>query len=230
MNHKSKEISTMEKSCRVKIGAVIPRYQNEASEMEIAVIAPAAITADGTFDAEALKKSKIKVDEAFLRKQQENQDSLLSMVDDIIIKLSPPFDNAVVTPEFAGCLVSSNCAIIRIGNTSELDPRYLSAFLASSGTKKELEESANGTLKRIRTSDLSGIEIPLVHLEYQKKIVELHTLKQKLKDFDPWKALFSEASSIDPDIDAIFSDLYQNVMSLKTNIQRLKEKNHAQTQ
>ena len=174
-------------------------------------------------------KSKIKVDEAFLRKQQENQDSLLSMVDDIIIKLSPPFDNAVVTPEFAGCLVSSNCAIIRIDNTSELDPRYLSAFLASSGAKKTLEASAEGMMRRIRTSDLSDIEIPLVHREYQKKIVKFYALKQELNDFDLWKELFND-SSIDSDMDAIFSALYRDVLSLKTNIQRLKEKNHAQTQ
>jgi restriction endonuclease S subunit len=220
----------MKKSYHVKIGSVISRYQNEASETEIAVIAPAAITANGTFDAEVLMKSKIKVDEVFLKKQQEKQDSFLSQVDDIIIKLSPPFDNAVVTPEFAGCLVSSNCAIIRIENTSELDPRYLSAFLASSGPKKMLEESEHGLLKRIYTSNLNKIEIPLIHREYQEKIVEFYALKQKLNDFDLWQEIFSESSSIDPDIDAIFSDLYQDVLSLKTNIQRLKEKNHAQTQ
>ena len=62
------------------------------------VITPKAILSDGTIDVAEIPTEKLKV---------EADANKITAVGDIVIKLSTPYDSAIITEETAGCLIPS---------------------------------------------------------------------------------------------------------------------------
>jgi len=109
---------------------------------------------------------------------------------DIIVKLSAPYNAAVIDKEHEGMLISSFCAVIRIIDEFELDKWYLVAFLNSEIAQTQLKNSVAGSVMNVLSSGkLYDLEIPLPSKEKQqeignlfKKIVKNRTLiKQMIK-------------------------------------------------
>ena len=109
---------------------------------------------------------------------------------DIIVKLSAPYNAAVIDKEHEGMLISSFCAVIRIIDEFELDKWYLVAFLNSEIAQTQLKNSVAGSVMNVLSSGkLYDLEIPLPPKEKQqeignlfKKIVKNRTLiKQMIK-------------------------------------------------
>lgn len=124
------------------------------------VLIPKAITSDGFISLEDMAEETLKA---------EPPEDRVTKVGDIVIKLSTPFDSALVTEETAGCLVPSFCAIIR--NSGELDLGYLRAFLASKYCKDQLKGKVAGAVMSILSiGKIRTIEVPVVSMEEQKAI------------------------------------------------------------
>lgn len=124
------------------------------------VIVPKAITQDGYIDADELPVEDLKMLPDSKR---------LTEIDDIVIKLSTPFDSALITEETVGCLVPSFCAIIRSKGT--LDLNYIRAFLASNYCKEQLRAKVTGAVMSILSiGKIQTINIPVPDMSEQIRI------------------------------------------------------------
>lgn len=133
------------------------------------VVIPKAITSDGFISIEDMPEEKLK---------SEPPKDRITKVDDIVIKLSTPFDSAIVTEETAGCLVPSFCAIIR--NNGNLNLDYLRAYLASKYCKEQLKSRVTGAVMSILSiGKIKSIDIPVPNLDEQKRIGERYRSVQE---------------------------------------------------
>lgn len=136
------------------------------------VIVPKAILAEGTIDVTELPEEDLKViaDEKRITKEG-----------DIVIKLSTPYNAALIDEESANCIVPSFCAIVRypVG----IDVNYLLAFLNSSSCKNQLKQQVAGAMMTVLSvGKVSNVLMPKPDLTEQKRIGQ-HYIKtqQKLK-------------------------------------------------
>ncbi len=110
----------------------------------------------------------------------------LTQEGDIIVKLSAPYNAAIIDKEHEGMLVSSFCSIIR--KTENIDKRYLVAFLNSNIAQKQLENSVSGTMMSILSNGkLNDLRVLVPSNAKQKEIGEFfektiknRTLLQKI--------------------------------------------------
>lgn len=158
----------------------------EAVAEERRVIIPKVILSDGTIDVSEIPVEKLKV------VADENK---LTRVGDIVIKLSTPYDSAIITEESAGCLIPSFCAIIR---SNGINREYLQAFLSTTNCKNQLKNQVAGAVMSILSvGKLGNVEIPFPDEAEQlrigegyiktqeklvalKRILELETMKNDL--------------------------------------------------
>ena len=90
---------------------------------------------------------------------------------DIIIKLSSPYDNAIVTGDAEGLLVPSFCAIIRIRDTEKYDQRFIAGYLNSGMIKEKLLMGVNSSaMSMVRMKALEELEIDIPDIEFQTDI------------------------------------------------------------
>lgn len=133
------------------------------------VVIPKAITSDGFISIADMPEENLKVDAPVDRITREN---------DIVIKLSTPFDSAIVTKETEGCVVPSFCAIIRNGDTLDLD--YLRAFLVSQSCKEQLKAKVSGAVMSILSiGKIKSVEIPMAAENLQHHIGERYREAQE---------------------------------------------------
>lgn len=126
------------------------------------VVIPKAITSEGFISIEDMPEEVLKV---------EPSKDRITAVNDIVIKLSTPFDSAIVTEETAGCVVPSFCAVIRSKGTLDLD--YLRAFLTSKLCKEQLKAKVTGAVMSILSiGKIQTVEIPVPDDAKQKEIGE----------------------------------------------------------
>ena len=93
----------------------------------------------------------------------------ITEVDDIVIKLSTPYDSATITEETVGCIVPSFCALLR--NIKGVDKDYLQAFLSSKLCKEQLKSKVIGSVMTILSvGKIKDIEIPVPAIEEQEEI------------------------------------------------------------
>lgn len=154
---------------------------------ERGVIIPKCINSDGTINAEEIPIESLKaaVDPA-----------KLTAAGDIVMKLSTPYDAAIIDEDSAGCVVPSFCA--RIRNIGDANVEYLLAFLNSEACKSQLRSQISGAvmtvlsvgkIKRVRIplpSKVQQEEIGRQYMETQKKlkivrkIIELEAKKNDI--------------------------------------------------
>lgn len=135
--------------------------------ISVRVIMPKAITAEGLINEADLIEEDIKVKDINNHSNKMDIESTSSVdkkyftkVNDIVVKLSAPFDSATITKETQGCVVPSFCAIIRNRDLVNLD--YLQAFLNSRLCKDQLKSKVSGSVNTILTiGKIKDIEIPI---------------------------------------------------------------------
>ena len=126
------------------------------------VIVPKSILPDGSILDEDMPEEGFRV---------EVGPKYLAEAGDIVMKLSTPYDAAVVTEEEAGCVVPSFCAIIR--SSGILDPAYLLAFLNSASCKDQLKSMVAGAvMAMLSVGKIRNVLIPVPKEEEQKKLGE----------------------------------------------------------
>jgi len=123
------------------------------------IMIPKCILSDGTIDVSELPVEKLK---------SPADEKKITRAGDIVIKLSTPYDSAIVTEDAAGCLVPSFCAIIRC---NEVKKEYLQAFLSTTGCKNQLKNQVAGAIMTILSvGKLGNVDVPDADEETQIKI------------------------------------------------------------
>ena len=96
-------------------------------------------------------------------------DKKLTHEGDIVVKLSAPYNAVIIDKDHEGMLVSSFCSIIR--NVTQVDKKYLVAFLNSDIAQNQLKNSVVGTVMSILSNGKLGeLEIPVPSKEKQEAI------------------------------------------------------------
>lgn len=98
---------------------------------------------------------------------------------DIVIKLSSPYDSALISSEQAGIAIPSFCAVIRV-KEGEYDRRYLTAVLNTEVVRKGLAARVAGSIRpMIRISDLKDLDLPMINKEDMEAIGKAYLLSGK---------------------------------------------------
>lgn len=93
---------------------------------------------------------------------------------DIVIKLSTPYESALITKKDEGLLVTSFCAIIR-GVNKNYDNYFINAFLNTNHVRKILKYSTTGlNTPLLRINNLKNLEIPKINLNKQLTLSQTH--------------------------------------------------------
>ena len=181
------------KECNIKLigGQIMSRittkFEDSEKYGEIKVVIPKSICADGTVNIDDLAEETLKV---------APDEKRITKVDDIVLKLSTPYDAAIIDEDSAGCIVPSFCAIIQYPDT--IDKYYLLAYLNSETCKEQLKQQVAGaTITVLSVGKVSNVQIPLIDIEEQKKIGRAYyETQQKLKLLNEIIKLESERNSI----------------------------------
>lgn len=157
----------------VVVGQILTRVVSKNNEGEtVSVMMPKSIVA-GTVIKEDLG-------EVILAKAVDPDK--YTRAGDVVIKLSTPYDAAYVMEAEAGLLLPSFCAAIRIMEGSEIDAKYLSAFINSSYVKEQLTTKVVGSARpMIKVTDIRTLKIPKVSARDMKDIGEAYILSGEKK-------------------------------------------------
>ncbi|MDO4167926.1 MAG: hypothetical protein Q4D32_11040 [Eubacteriales bacterium] len=103
--------------------------------------------------------------------------SRLTVVDDIIIKLTTPYGCALITEEDEDLVVPSYCMICRDFNPGEVDLDYLVGYL-NTGYARELFTAgvAATTNSMLKPKDVHRIPVPMPPLDEQRMLGRLYRL------------------------------------------------------
>ena len=158
------------------------------------ILSPKAIY-DGAIDHSLLRSVKL---------EKEVKEKFLTSKDDVIMKLSSPYDCCVIErSEDCGLIVPSFSLIIR-GIQSPYDPYFIMAFLSSRCAWNQIEKK-HASLSIIRKETIADLEIPALsrprireisrmyreHMEFRKLCSEIIGLEKERND-----ALFQETEEI----------------------------------
>lgn len=89
---------------------------------------------------------------------------------DIIIKLSSPYDSALITDEQEGIVIPSFCAAIRVKENA-YNKNYLTAILNTKIVRDSLAARVAGSIRpMIRVMDLKDLELPSIPTEDMEEI------------------------------------------------------------
>jgi len=110
-----------------------------------------------------------KVDNQFITKENE-----------IVMRLFAPLQPVLITAAFAGYVVPSQFAIIRV-NSKDILPDYLCYYLSQQNVLNGLATMDSGQATRgIKISTLSDVQIPMVEVNRQKTIIAIAGLQRKI--------------------------------------------------
>jgi len=148
------------------------------------IILPKDITENNGIEFKSTISVKIPNPEKFLL--QNGEVLLQSRGKFIAVVYNPPTDT-----EF----VASSLLLRIIPTTSKVLPKYISLYLNSFVGQSELKRLSGGTATQIITkSELEKLEIPIVSLETQKKLIAIST------EFDNWQNLHSRQLDLQKNI------------------------------
>ncbi len=90
---------------------------------------------------------------------------------DVVMKLTTPYDVGYVHKSQSGLIVSSHCVIIRLMDDCELDGKFLAYLLNSPYAMDYFRSVTSGAATAmLKVKDISGIPIPKVPMDEQKKL------------------------------------------------------------
>lgn len=133
------------------------------------VIIPKAVLSDGTIDVSVLPTENLKTPADKKR---------LTQINDIVIKLSSPYDAAIIDEQSADCLVPSFCAIIK--SSDDVDVNYLLAFLNSNFCKEQLKVNVAGSIMTVLSvGKVASVQMPVPEKKEQVEIGMSYRKTQK---------------------------------------------------
>ena len=117
---------------------------------------------------------------------------------DIVIKLSSPYDCALITGEDTGLIVPSFCALIKKVDSAVVYPAYLVGVLNSQVTQSRLIAGINSSaMAMVRQKSLVELEITLPDYAHQKTVGKAYWAscrkKAKLQEMVAYQQRVSDA-------------------------------------
>lgn len=105
-----------------------------------------------------------------------------TLENDVVMKLTTPYDVGFVGEEYSSIVVSSHCAIIRVKDSESVDGRFLAYFLSSPYAKDYLRSITSGAATAmLKIKDIAGIPVPLLPIEEQRQLGEIFTAFSRKK-------------------------------------------------
>ena len=152
-------------------GTIMPRIQikdgDDTEGCMKKVLVPKAIS-NGRVNHEDVAEYLIKKDAGLGR---------MTVVDDIVIKLTTPYECALITMEDEDLIVPSYCMILREFDTEKVDLDYLVGYLNTEYAKAQFSAGvAAATNSMLKMKDVQAIKVPLPPLEKQKRLGRLYRL------------------------------------------------------
>ena len=146
--------------------------KGEESIGSVKVIIPKCIQQDGSIRVEDMPEEQLR-GLADARKIVNDGD--------IVMKLSSPYDAALVDKDVEGCIVPSFCAIVRHGK--DIDTGFLLAFLNSEFCKEQLRIQVSGSaMSVLSVGKVANVKIPIPSIDKQKEIGDAFIeVQRKLK-------------------------------------------------
>ena len=163
--------TTMEElKIEVISGTVLNRVRVDKGHKEsvdLKVMMPKAIT-DG-INLDTLEDITVAVDSIANRKIKTTH------VQDIILKLTTPYDSVFITEEDQGFVVPSYFAILRYFDPRVINPRYVAFILNSTYGKEQLTAMTTGTpTAMLKIKDVLSFPVPMLPIEKQKLLGDLY--------------------------------------------------------
>ena len=110
--------------------------------------------------------------------------SRMTVVDDVVVKLTTPYECALITMEDEDLIVPSYCLILRDFDPKEIDLHYLVGYLNTESAKEQLVTRVSaGYNSMIKMKDVQEIPVPILPMEEQKylgRLYRISTEKQML--------------------------------------------------
>lgn len=148
----------------IATGQIMNRITYKAEEhpdenaIEIGVLVPSAMSG-GVVHKENLGTAILKKSPA---------ESKITMKEDIIIKLSSPYDCVMVTHKDEGLLIPSYCGVLRGINSNIVYPKFLAGYLNSDYARNQLLMGVNSSsTAMVRQRSLQELELLLPVMEEQ---------------------------------------------------------------
>ncbi|MFR7591368.1 MAG: hypothetical protein ACLUVC_08000 [Longibaculum sp.] len=157
----------------IKNGQILTRYCNRDAidGTKIKVITPGSIS-NGIINHEDLGENTLKED-------IEQSKLMVAEPGDIIIKLSTPYDSAIVREEDKGLVIPSFCAMIRCNEGVNKD--YVLAVLNNKKSVDKLVNDISGIgMRVIKIGSIRELEIPDISIDKQEVIGSLY--RESLKE------------------------------------------------
>lgn len=165
------------------------KSKEEQAVIETAkAVIPKAITGGIIDDNELADVQLVKVVDANKR----------TAVGDIVVKLSTPYDSAVVATGQTDLIATSFCALIK-GLSNNYLPEFVCAYLNTQMVKEKLKATTSGsTIPLLRVGDLKLLEIPEIDIEAQQKAVKAISLNSRRKK--TYEVMMAQCDALDESI------------------------------
>lgn len=154
----------------ITAGQIMTRVSNNSKKIEndsVKVLAPSAIAEGAVIDENLGIANLIKgVD-----------DDKITHENDLVIKLSTPYDSAIIDKAHEGLIIPSFCAAIRLKEDTRYSLKFLCAVLNSSYIRDLLAGMVQGSVRpMIRISDVRELELPNIEPARMEQIGEAFVL------------------------------------------------------
>lgn len=111
------------------------------------------------------------------------KEDLFTREGDVIVKSSTPYDCVYIDKDHEGLLVTSFGLILRSNSKSQIDMRYLAAYLSLEQTNKEFQSMSKGmTIQLLKKRDIGDLIVPVPSAEEQARLGALSESVQRYKD------------------------------------------------
>lgn len=130
--------------------------------------------------SKSVKDNKIDLENvSWFHSLEEIDSDYFTRQNDILFKVTEPFDTVLITEETKNLLVAANFIILRV-KSDKVYARFLHWFLRRASIKNRIRLLTQGTsIISIRTSDLLELNIDIPSLDKQKQIVKFLELADK---------------------------------------------------
>lgn len=139
----------LEDIATLSVGQILTRVTDDGSEIIYKVLQPKAID-NGVINDEQLDTVNV---------SKEIDADKFTKKGDVVIKLSTPYEAAVIDEKHVGLLIPSFCAVLR--TQKDINPYFICALINSSYIKEQIKSKIAGTVRpMVKISDLRTVEIP----------------------------------------------------------------------
>lgn len=160
-------IKKLERLANVETGLVVSRYKQKnvhEATFNYSVISLRSFEDFPHYDHQYA--------EEFMANKEITNDKYFPKKGDVVIRLKKPFHAVIIEHDYDNFICNAVTAIITV-KSDDILPKYLAYVLNTSIVYEQLENNISGSQHQlINTTDLRNLEIPVIDLDLQEKVVD----------------------------------------------------------